>query len=701
MRARQADRSGYVERDGVNIHYEVYGTGTPTLLLLPAWSIVHSRLWKAQIPYLARHYRVVTFDGRGNGRSDRPKGAEAYHPREYVADAIAVMDATATDRAVVLGLSQGGHFAAVLTAQHPERVESAMLIAPAAPFGPMPPGRSPENFLELKNAEEGWAKFNRHYWQKDYRGFAEFFFAEAFSEKHSTKQIEDCVEWALDTDPETLTDTTLARFLPHDMGEDLYRTIKRPVLVVHGDQDRIIPHAKGKLVADVIGASLVTLEGSGHIPIARDPVLMNRLIRDFVDRSTGRIDTQPVTRRRGPSRRKRALYLSSPIGLGHARRDLAIARELRKLQAGLEIDWLTQHPVTAFLEKSGERIHPASTLLANESGHIEGESGEHDLQVFQALRRMDEILVSNFMVFQELAEDGNYDLVIADEAWDVDHFWHEHPELKRSALAWFTDFVGYLPMPEGGGQETHLTADYNAEMIGHIDRSPRVRDKAIFVGSPDEIVSDTFGPGLPDIRGWTERHYDFCGYITGIDPSEIADREELRARFGYRPDEKICIVTVGGSGVGTPLLRRIIDAVPAVRRRLPELRMVIATGPRIDPASLPSPQGVEMHGYIPDLHQHLAACDIALVQGGLTTCMELTAARVPFLYFPLRRHFEQNFHVRHRLQYYAAGRAMDYDRAGPDEIAAAIAEELRRPIAYRKVGSDGAARAARLLAQLV
>jgi UDP:flavonoid glycosyltransferase YjiC (YdhE family) len=129
--------------------------------------------------------------------------------------------------------------------------------------------------------------------------------------------------------------------------------------------------------------------------------------------------------------------------------------------------------------------------------------------------------------------------------------------------------------------------------------------------------------------------------------------------------------------------------------------VVIATGPRIDPASLPCPQGVEIHGYIPNLHQHLAACDIALVQGGLTTCMELTAARVPFLYFPLRRHFEQNFHVRHRLQHYAAGRAMDYDSAAPDEIAAVIAEELARPVAYRKVESDGAARAARLLAPLI
>src|SRR6185437_11783513 len=118
MRAREADRSGFVERNGVRIYYEIFGEGAATLLLLPSWSIVHSRLWKAQIPYLARHYRVLTFDGRGNGLSDRPKGAEAYRTDEFVADAVAVMDAAQCERAVVIGVSLGGHFAAILTARH-------------------------------------------------------------------------------------------------------------------------------------------------------------------------------------------------------------------------------------------------------------------------------------------------------------------------------------------------------------------------------------------------------------------------------------------------------------------------------------------------------------------------------------------------------------------------------------------------------
>src|SRR2546421_9895500 len=107
MRARYPDTEGYVDRDGVKIFYEVFGSGEPTVLLLPTWSIVHSRVWKMQVPYLARHARVVTFDGRGNGRSDRPSGAEAYAETEFAADAVAVMDATATERAIIVGESAG------------------------------------------------------------------------------------------------------------------------------------------------------------------------------------------------------------------------------------------------------------------------------------------------------------------------------------------------------------------------------------------------------------------------------------------------------------------------------------------------------------------------------------------------------------------------------------------------------------------
>jgi predicted glycosyltransferase len=310
---------------------------------------------------------------------------------------------------------------------------------------------------------------------------------------------------------------------------------------------------------------------------------------------------------------------------------------------------------------------------------------------------MDEILLANFMVFHDLVRDEDYDLWIGDEAWELDYYLHENPEQKRAAYVWLTDFVGWLPMQDGGDREAFVTADYNAEMIEHIAHFPRLRDRAVFVGNPDDIVPQAFGPDLPLIRDWTEEHYDFAGYVTGFDPRDLGDRGAL----GYRDDERVCIVTVGGSGVGGHLLRRVIEAFPEAKERVPDLRMIVVAGPRIDPASLPEQDGLEIRAYVHDLYRHLAACDLAVVQGGLTTAMELTANRRPFLYFPLRHHFEQNFHVRHRLGRYGAGRCMDFESDGPAEIAVAIAEEIGREVDYLPVETDGAARAAKLIADLL
>jgi pimeloyl-ACP methyl ester carboxylesterase/predicted glycosyltransferase len=701
-RARYPDADGYVERDGVRTFYEVYGHGEPTVLLLPTWSIMHSRFWKMQVPYLARHHRVVVFDGRGNGKSDRPPLPEDYAEQEFADDGLAVMDATGTERAVLVSLSRGAERSLLLAAGHPERVDGMVFIAPALPIGSvMPRARAAQVFDEPRETYTGWEKWNRHYWLEHYEDFLEFFFSQCFTEPHSTKQREDAVGWGLETDAETLVATQrVPRFEDAAGVRELTARIRCPVLVIHGRDDAIRPHDSGQALAELTGGALATLEGSGHCPQARDPVKVNLLLRDFAERTQAN-GSVPSTWTRGRSRRKRTLYISSPIGLGHARRDVAIARELRGLVPDLEIDWLAQDPVTRVLEAEGERIHPASAELANESHHIESESAEHDLHAFQAIRRMDEILCANYMLFDDLVSEEDYDLWIADEGWEVDYYLHENPERKRAAYVWLTDFVGWLPMPDGDEREAFLTADYNAEMIEHIARFPRVRDRALFVGNPDDVVPDSFGPELPAIRDWTERHFEFPGYVSGFDPGEFADRERLRAELGYAPGERVCIVTVGGSGVGAALLRRVMAALPHAREHVPDLRMIVVAGPRIDLGSLPETEGLEVRPYVHDLYRHLAACDLAIVQGGLTTSMELTANRRPFLYFPLRHHFEQNFHVCHRLDRYGAGRRMDYENDGPAEIAVAIAEEIGREVDYAPVETDGALRAAARIAELL
>jgi pimeloyl-ACP methyl ester carboxylesterase len=649
-------------------------------------------------------------DGLGNGRSDRCRDPKRYGPAEFARDCLAVMDASSTEIAVMVSLSRGAQFALELTQLAPERVVGAAFIGPMFPYTPsqwslLLHPRLAARFRRPAPIYLWWGRMNAVHWMQDYPGFSEWFISRCLPGPHSTKAIEDGVEWALDTDPETLIATARGEWLrDRPTLRGLARKLECPVLVIHGDRDRITPQRDGRALARLGGGRLELVRGAGHFPHARKPVQVNLALRDFCEDTFARRrkPRDPTVHR--PDGRPRALYISSPIGLGHAQRDVAIARELRRLHPDLEIDWLAQDPVTRVLEAEGETIHPGSAHLANESRHIESESAEHDLHCFHALRRMDEILAANFMVFHDVVRDERYDLWIGDEAWELDYYLHENPREKRVPFAWLTDFVGFLPMDERDERESFLTADYNADMVDHIAHHPEVRDLALFVGNPEDIVPQRLGPELPMIRDWTERNFDFTGYVTGFDPADLGERTELRAQLGYGDDERVCIVTVGGSGVGADLLARLIAAYPQAKERVPELRMIVVAGPRIDPESLGGRapiNGLEVVPYVHNLYRHLAACDLAVVQGGLTTSMELTANKRPFLYFPLRHHFEQNFHVRHRLERYRAGRPMDYGDSPAEQIAQAIAQEIGRQVDYRDVEADGAARTARRIAELL
>ena len=282
-RARYPDEERFAERDGVRVFWERYGQGEPTILLLPTWEIVHSRSWKCQIPYLARHYRVVAFDPRGNGRSDRPDGFDAYRRHEFAADALAVLDAAGVDRAVVVTWCDMGEGLLLLAAEHPERVDGIVFIGP--PMSHREPDRGHYPFDSEPGTDEGWAKETRSYWLRDWPGYLEFFFATCFTEPHSTKQIEDCVGWAGDTEMETILDGFRGwetKIIPPAEVAALGARVRCPVLVIHGTEDAQSEAWRGEELARLLGGRLVLLEGSGHAPHARDPVKVNLCIREFV-----------------------------------------------------------------------------------------------------------------------------------------------------------------------------------------------------------------------------------------------------------------------------------------------------------------------------------------------------------------------------------------------------------------------------------
>jgi pimeloyl-ACP methyl ester carboxylesterase len=283
MRAAVPVRQGHVERDDAQVHFEVFGSGWPTVFLLMPDVIVDSRLWKAQVPFLARRHRVVTIDPRGNGGSSTPPTPEGFALEAFIDDAWAVLDRIGCEHAVLVGLCSGAGQALVMAAEKPERVLGVCAINPGLPLSPPHPHKVAHDFDALLPTDEGWAKLNRHSWEADWPGFAEFFFDQMLPEPHSTKQWEDCVEYALGTTAAAMLREADApsRRTAKDY-EELCRRVSSPVLVITGTEDQCQPPARGARAAELTGGQLVELVGSGHLPPARDPVKVNLLLDEFL-----------------------------------------------------------------------------------------------------------------------------------------------------------------------------------------------------------------------------------------------------------------------------------------------------------------------------------------------------------------------------------------------------------------------------------
>ena len=300
-RARLPVRTGFsAGPDGVRIAWEEFGAGSPTIVLLPSAPIIHSRQWKAQIHFLSRSWRVITFDGRGNGRSDRPTDPAAYVDDRSVQDIVTVLDATETEQAVLVGLCGDGVWRSIrLAAERPDRVLGIVAFAVGVPrLSPPQPHYVAANavFDEQLPSSEGWAKMNRHHWRRDYPDYARFFFSEMTTEPHSSKAIEDAAGWAVEGSVAAMLADAEVEF-PFDLEtiEATCRAVTCPMLLVHGTEDRCQPIARAHRLAEITGAPLVVVDGANHMIPGRHPVLANLLIRDFV-RGLGQVPRPEVPR---------------------------------------------------------------------------------------------------------------------------------------------------------------------------------------------------------------------------------------------------------------------------------------------------------------------------------------------------------------------------------------------------------------------
>jgi pimeloyl-ACP methyl ester carboxylesterase/predicted glycosyltransferase len=674
----------YAENNGVKIWYEVHGRGEPTLVMVHGFQVSHSDVFKRPcVPFLSRHLRVVTLDLRGNGRSDRPEGG--YDLDTYVQDVHTVVEAAGLDRFSMAGVALGVPIVINYQAKHPGRADQLILLngfARLARSERYPQG-IPWNVLEgaLRS------------WKAEPEARLKKFIPLCYTEKYSLRGQELFWGWAHTTSP-GIWELTYRTIASADVVEYLER-IDVPTLIIQGQEDKmVLPSASGFLHQNISGSELILIPDAGH-GFFRTWPQVNRHILNFLKPYAG-----PESSGRGQGENPKILWISSPVGLGHVKRDLTIAGEMRKQMPELTIHWLSVDPVRSLLEAVGEEIHPLSDALWNETDHFESHATDYSLDATEALWEMDKLLLNNFMVFTDAIREDGYDLVVGDESWEVVENLHYNPGFKTAPFVFMTDFIGASNVSEDPTKQAHVH-NFNGTWVEMREVHPEVSDLSLFLGALEDIPDTSLGDRPPNRREWAEEHFECIGYVLPFDPAEYDDRQTLRAELGFSPEDKVLLVAVGGTSVGRPLIEKCLAAQESLRDTVPGIRTVVLCGPRIDPQVFGTREGVAFRQFAPDPIKLYAACDLAVVQGGLSTTMELTALNRPFLYFPLKDHFEQQECVPQRLGRYEAGIRMDFDQTSPAQLVEAIAANIGAPVNYRPVNTDGAKKAASRIIDLL
>jgi len=395
---------------------------------------------------------------------------------------------------------------------------------------------------------------------------------------------------------------------------------------------------------------------------------------------------------------KRILFISGSLGLGHVCRDLVIARELRKNNPNMEIDWLAAHPATEFLENAGEKMAPGVGRYANDNIPAEKAASKGSLNLLRYLNNAKKEWGQSVKVFEEITTKKPYDLAIGDETYEIMVAIGKKPSLKKTPFVMIYDFIGLDAMTKNPFEKLGIYI-WN-RVWANVDKRRPVADLSLFIGEEADIPDRPFDFFLPNRRQWAKQRCEFVGYVLSFDPSSYTDIASIRKDLGYSQDPLI-ISSVGGSAVGKPLLELFGRTYPLLADKLPGLRMLLVCGPRINIASIDIPEGAEIVGYIPDLYQHYASCDLAMIMGGGSSTLELTALKRPFIYFPLEEHCEQVLNVAARVERHRAGVRMIYSRTTPELLAKEVLENIGKEVDYAEVPTKGGQKAANLISRLL
>jgi len=393
--------------------------------------------------------------------------------------------------------------------------------------------------------------------------------------------------------------------------------------------------------------------------------------------------------------RKKVLYISGSLGLGHITRDLAIANELRKQNNDIEISWLAAHPASKLIEEAGEYLLPEADQYSNDNIPAEQAAKGQHLNLLKYLTKASKEWKNNVEVFNQVTSKERYDITIGDETYEIIVGFQKNPSLKNAPFIMIYDFIGLDLMTKNPMDwlGTYIWNRIWSKDFKH--RRAPVFDLGLFVGKEEDVPDESFGLMLPNRRDWAKELLKFTGYIFPFNPKDYEDRAKIRAKLNYGK-EPLIICSIGGTSIGRELLKLCGQSYSIIKEEFQDLRMILVCGPRINTDSLSVPPGVEIKGYVPNLYEHFAASDLTIIQGGATSTLELTALRRPFLYFPIEGHFEQA-QVAERQTRLKAGFKMLYSQTAPESLAEKAISILGKEVSYAPIPTDGAQRAAQLI----
>jgi hypothetical protein len=305
----------------------------------------------------------------------------------------------------------------------------------------------------------------------------------------------------------------------------------------------------------------------------------------------------------------------------------------------------------------------------------------------------------NFEVVDEAMTKGDFSLLVGDETYELALGYRREPARKKRPFVMIYDFVGFQAMSKNPLEQLGVYL-WNRTWAGKGAGARTYLDLGLFIGEEEDVPDVGFGPFLPSRRQWARARCRFVGYVLDFDPARCSDTSALRRELGYG-QSPLVVCAVGGTSIGKELLELCGATYPILKRSIPDLQMVLVSGPRLDPGVLQVPPGVKVEGYVSALYKHLACCDLAIVQGGGTVTLELTALRRPFIFFPIQGHCEQEIFVAERLARHRSGVPMRQSATSPSQLAEVALQNIGAPVRWPEVRVNGAHLAAQAIQELL